>query len=129
MTPHLGRILRLDRGRALVRVKRQSCEGCAGACSMFARRETDLWIDVAPGLRVGDEVRVTAQPEDLLSASLYLYGAPLAGLLGGILIGGMLVGDMTSDMGAVLGGAVGMFSALMWQLRQQPKTKVFACHQ
>jgi sigma-E factor negative regulatory protein RseC len=105
--------------------RRSACGSCEvnGACGtsllerFFGRRRLLLTVYNPIGARPGDQVVVGIPEQALLTASFAAYMAPLLAMLGGGIAGGMLAGALSPQHGdglSILGGAVGLASALLW---------------
>jgi sigma-E factor negative regulatory protein RseC len=85
--------------------------GCGAGIFGVDKEPVSLTVRIDDGVRIasGDQVRLSLAPEDLVRASLYAYGAPLAGLL---LAAGLtfLLVDPLSDLLAVLVSMAGLLA-------------------
>jgi sigma-E factor negative regulatory protein RseC len=118
-------------GQAEVRTLRQSsCGSCAAKsgcgtsliAAWFPQRELRFLLANDIGASPGDRVVVGLEEGRLQRGSLLLYAVPLAGLLGGALAGDGLLQRLRAEteLGAILGGLLGLFGAL-WFVRRQAR--------
>ncbi|MCB1925612.1 MAG: SoxR reducing system RseC family protein [Gammaproteobacteria bacterium] len=116
-------VVAIDNDLVDVEIIRQSAcgscsagKGCGTAllADWFPKRRQIIRLHNTLGVRRGDQVIVGLDEQVLQHASLLVYGAPLAGLIGGAVLGERigLALDWTSELGAVLGGLLGMIVAL-----------------
>ena len=118
MTSPVATVLSVAGNEALVEVTdRNVCprcaagKGCGAGIFGVERDPVSLTIRIDDGVRIsaGDQVRLSLAPAELVWASVYAYGAPLAGLLLAAGFAFLLV-DPLSDLLAVLvsiGGLLG----------------------
>lgn len=119
-----------------------TCEGC-GACSGRCRgilaglgADADLRVPRAqlpPGLAPGDELLLEVPDGALARRARWLYGAPLAGLLGGAL-GALALApgdgggrDAVVALGALAGLAGGIGAAALIGARATPPFRFASC--
>lgn len=110
-----GVVVAVDPGPpARVRVRLSASEGCeeCGArvfCQPEDGERRSLWVRVeAPPPPPGTQVRVAVEGARLLSAGLWAYGAPLAGLLAGLALAWAAAEGLPGREGwAFLGGLAG----------------------
>lgn len=87
------------------------CRGCEGLClwrRLPSSQRIELAVDAA--FAAGDAVVLALPPRYLLLGALFVYGLPLAALLGGALIG---IAAGGSDGAALLGALGGLGTALL----------------
>ena len=110
MTSPVATVLSVAGNQALVEVTdRNVCPRCAAGNGCGAgifggdKGPVSLTVRVDDGVRIstGDQVRLSLAPANLVRASFYAYGAPLAGLLLAAGLAYWLV-DPLSDLLAVL---------------------------
>lgn len=114
-----GVVTRLDGVRAYVKVQRiGGCGRCheAGGCQSgsladpLSKRCQEYAVDNPRGALPGARVAVEVPDGATLMAALLGYGVPVVGLLLGAAIGQYLA---ASDLGAVVGGSLGLFLAVV----------------
>lgn len=101
----VGTVTELRGDMALVRFKRTKACGDCHACVSFGTDEAGTEIRNTLGAKVGDRVAIELHSGSVFTASLILYGIPLAALLAGVLIGSRI-----SDAAAAL---IGIGAALL----------------
>lgn len=109
------------RRTALVDVRADTvCARCAAGrgcgAGLFGRPETLRRIEVSvpeyAGIRKGDTVELAMQPGDLLTASMIVYGWPLAGAAFGALLAWQIGGgDAVTALAALAGLGTGVWLA------------------
>ena len=127
MSDPIATVISIADGKARVEIAdRSTCPRCAagkgcGAGIFGSTRESiALTVGVATGLNIaaGDRVTLSLAPADLVHAALFVYGAPLGGLLLASGMAYLLVDPLTDAMalgfsafGLLAGGLVGRFLA------------------
>ncbi|HET8699674.1 MAG TPA: SoxR reducing system RseC family protein, partial [Gammaproteobacteria bacterium] len=110
-----GTVVRVDaRGRFEVELPPPpQCSGCSGFCAWGRRPAVGRLAALASPqpLEVGDAVEVRLPERVLLTASMLLYGLPLAALISGAAAGAAVAG---TDLGAAVGAVAA--SAAAWLL-------------
>ncbi len=83
-----GTVMRLEDGKAAIRIRSEPSEACGGckACRARGGGEFLLWLD-ADDLKEGDQVTVEVPVPGPWRAILLLFALPLAFFVTGILIG------------------------------------------
>jgi sigma-E factor negative regulatory protein RseC len=112
----------VDAGGALVEVAQGGCGRCheKGGCGgqnltqMFCSGPRQYRVDNAMGAAVGDHVTVAVSPGSLKKSANLAYGLPVVALIAGALCGNAVAGDL----GAMLGGAVGLVAAFAVVVRK-----------
>ncbi|MDH4106693.1 MAG: SoxR reducing system RseC family protein [Gammaproteobacteria bacterium] len=129
MSYPLGTIVSISADLAVVSVDGMpACARCAEGrgcgAGLFgqgrAARLVDARIPDGLGVAVGDPVRLSVPPSELLAASLLAYGAPLAGLVLGALAS-VAVPQSAGDSAAILLALLGLVSGFAigrWRLRR-----------
>lgn len=126
MIEQTGRVSRVDGGRAWIACRPAVCRACeegrgcgAGVfAGLLSRAPSRVVLAGTEGLNPGDRVIIGLDERRLLSASVKLYGYPLAGLLLGALLGA-LAGGAANDV-AVLGGGLAGLAFALWLVRRAP---------
>lgn len=127
MSDAIATVISLADGTARVEIADRSIcprcaagKGCGAGIFGSSRASIALTVRVAAGLKiaVGDQVTLSLAPADLVHAALYVYGAPLGGLLLASGMAYLLVDPLTdalalgfSVFGLLAGGIVGRFLA------------------
>jgi sigma-E factor negative regulatory protein RseC len=116
LTSPVATVLSVAGNEALVEVTdRNVCPRCAAGNGCGAgifgvdKDPISLTVRIDDGVRIvtGDQVRLSLAPADLVRASFYAYGAPLAGLLLAVGLAFLLI-DPLSDLLAVLVSIAGL---------------------
>lgn len=126
MIEQTGRVSHVDGGRAWISCRPAACRACeegrgcgAGVfAGLLSRAPSRVVLGRTEGLNAGDRVIIGLDERRLLSASVKLYGYPLAGLLSGALLGA-LAGGVANDV-AVLGGGLAGLGFALWLVRRAP---------
>lgn len=126
MIEQTGCVSRVADDRAWVTCRPAACRACAegrgcGAgvfAGLLSRAPSQVVIPRPAGLNPGDRVTIGLDERRLLSASLRMYGLPLAGLLAGALAGAAAGG--AGNDAAVLGGALAGLTVALWGARRAP---------
>ena len=116
------RVVALDAGQARLAAAPtcEGCGGCSGRChgilsGFGAGRDLAVGRAQLPApLAVGDEVLLHVAPDALARRARWIYGAPLAGLVGGAL-GAVSIGPAGAaarDALAAAGGIAGLFAGI-----------------
>ena len=95
----IATVTEINGDTAVVRFKRSKACGDCHACVSFGTDEAGTELKNTLGAKVGDRVAVELHSGSVFTASLILYGIPLAALLAGVLIGSRI-----SDTAAALIG-------------------------
>jgi sigma-E factor negative regulatory protein RseC len=87
-------------------------KGCGAGIAARDGRPRNIEARLAPGLevRAGDRVRVDLAPDDILRASLIVYGLPLAGAVLGAAAAYLV---KAGDLGAALAALSGVFAGML----------------
>lgn len=118
MMEQAGEVVRVYGDLAVVQVVPQSaCGSCSASkgcgtsavAKLFPKRLPQVAVTNNLGAEPGDQVIIGLADNDVQTASLYLYGIPLAGLLAGAVIGQQWGG---AEPWAILGGLSGMLAGL-----------------
>lgn len=105
---HIGVVVRLEGGDAVVRFPRSSmCRHC-GACLAIGEKQMETRVANALGAAEGDRVCVEIAPRRVAEASVLAYLVPLVALLIGVWIGSRF-----SDLWAAAGGILGSAAAFL----------------
>lgn len=84
---HIGTVVRVENGEAVVRFLRTSaCKSC-GACLTAGESEMEVRVGDTLGVQPGDRVTVELSRKSMLTAAALCYLLPLAGLLIGVVLG------------------------------------------
>jgi sigma-E factor negative regulatory protein RseC len=126
MIEQTGRVSRVEGGRAWIACRPAACRACdegrgcgAGVfAGLLSRAPSRVVLPRTNGLNPGDRVIIGLDERRLLTASVRLYGCPLAGLLVGALLGA-LAGGAANDI-AVLSGALAGLGLALWFVRRVP---------
>ncbi len=88
-----GAVMRLEGGKAAVRIRSEPSEACAGCKACHARGGGDflLWID-ADDIKEGDQVTVEVPVPGPWRAILLVFALPLVFLMAGVLVGSAWTG-------------------------------------
>jgi len=108
-----GTVVRVEGGRAGVRVSRQAdafCRRC-GACQTTAAGDLLLWVE-AVGLAVGDAVTLEVPLPGVWRSIALVFALPLAALVAGLVIGGRWEGLQTATGLGAEGSAVALGAGL-----------------
>ncbi len=117
---HLGRVVSLDGGDAVVRFTRSAmCAHCCG-CLAIGEKEMQLRVKNTLNARAGDTVEVNIEARSLVLASLLAYCVPLALLVGGLSIGS-LVSDAVSALTGLACCAVGFLALRLLEPKLRAK--------
>jgi len=85
-----GEVIEVRGNKARVKIKRSSaCEGCKidSLCKMLSQGYVVIDADNPIGARIGEKVIVVIYRENVLKASLILFGLPLVFLFTGAILG------------------------------------------
>jgi len=114
-----GTVIRVDRGRALVRTERTAaCGACGarGACSgLGGGREAEVWADDPVGVEQGERVVLAVPAGTVIRASFLAYLLPVAALITGAVTGSRLAAaaGVDPDLAAAGLGLAAMALALL----------------
>lgn len=127
MTDPIATVISIADGRARVQMSdRSGCprcaagKGCGAGLFGSTREPVALTVAVAEGLHIaaGDRVTLSLAPADLVQAALFVYGAPLGGMLLGAATAWLLMDPLTdalalgfSAFGLLAGGMIGRILA------------------
>lgn len=93
-------------------LRKSACESCAASGVCHPDDASFMEAENPVGAVKGQKVRVMVAPQVYLKATIVLYGAPLAALVGGAILGKNLAlkyaGEANSDLWAFLAGAACM---------------------
>lgn len=121
MDEPIATIVSISNGLAIALVERNAvCARCAAGkgcgAGLLQDKRMPARVEVAaPGsmqLRVGDQVTLSLDPQDLLSAALLAYGLPLAGVVSALSIGGLLANGPLGDATALGLAIAGLLAGL-----------------
>ncbi|MDI6793830.1 MAG: SoxR reducing system RseC family protein [bacterium] len=100
-----GRIIKVEGNQARVTLEpKEACRSCK-LCQAGRQGEMIIQVENSIGARVGDQVKLEIEVEEVLRSAFLLYGLPLLGLLIGFLGGGVVIG---SEPGIIGGGLTGL---------------------
>ena len=95
---------------------KQGC-GTSALASLFGQRKSPLRVVNRINAAVGDQVVIGISETGLLSGSLAVYTAPLAGLFAGGLLGRFVARSLFPggvELVSILGGVLGLLAGLVW---------------
>lgn len=105
-----GRIIKVEGNRAKVALApKEACQSCK-LCHAGRQGEMIIQVENPIGARVGDQVKLEIEAEEVLRSAFLLYGFPLLGLLIGFLVGGVVI---SSEPGIIGGGLTGLGLAFL----------------
>ncbi len=70
-----GTVVATASNRSLVRVTREKCVGCPGACMRFTKGDSELWLDEQ--LQVGTKVEIETSSVALVVGTSITMGMPI----------------------------------------------------
>lgn len=135
------RVVALDTGEARLAASAacEGCAGCSGRChgilsGFGAGGDLAVGRGLLPApLAVGDEVLLHVAPDALARRARWVYGAPLAGLVGGALgalalaPAGAAARDALTAAGGIAGLAAGIAFAALIGARATPPFRFASC--
>ena len=133
MIEEQARVVRVEGNIAEIVIEKQSaCGSCSAKAgcgtsllsTWFGRRQLRLNLDNVIAAKPGDTVVLGMDEASLQRGSLLLYALPLAGLLVGAIAGerGFIYLEWPAELGAVLFGLLGVFTALNFVRQYSAKT-------
>lgn len=124
MIEAIGQVVAIDGAYAEVQTERHRsvCGGCSanGACGtsllerFFGAHPPRVRALNRAAAQVGDRVVLGVSEQGLLAASAAVYLVPILALVGGAALGESLLPTDIGDLGALIGGVLGLGTALAW---------------
>lgn len=136
MESPVGTIVSIVAGAATVQVDRAAAcarcaagKGCGAGLLGGSSRPAYFRVPLPPNTRIreGDRVQLTLAPSELLRATMFVYGLPLAGIVL-MLVAGWLVMSPLSDAQGIALAVTGLAAGLLagrWRLHRRDCLKQF----
>lgn len=95
----VGTVTELNGDKAKVVFTRSKACGDCHACVSFGSNQAETELANTLGAKVGDRVSIELHSGSVFTASLIMYGIPLAALLAGVLVGSLISDLFTAVFG------------------------------
>lgn len=107
----IGKVINIENNQATILINRSTACGECGKCQVGRDKlEMVMTADNNVGAKVGDEVEISLENINFMTAMLIAYGFPLIALIAGILGGyyGLLALGFNDDIAQAAGAIIGI---------------------